>query len=614
MLILVCFNAHAISDRDSLINEVERVEPMFWWVGMKNPKLQLIVYGNKIANRNVSLNYPGVKLARVNKVENPDYVFLDLEISPTAKAGNFAIKFLGKTGPAVSYNYVLKHRDKSLNRIQGVTSKDLIYLIMPDRFSNGDKSNDVIAGMEETTLNRDSMYHRHGGDLQGIINHLGYLKDLGITTIWNTPEIENDQARTSYHGYAVTDHYKIDPRYGSNELYKTFVEKCHATGLKVIKDIVHNHIGSNHWLMRNLPFKDWVHQWPLFTRTTYRDQTLMDPYVSAADKKQMTDGWFDYHMPDLNHSNSYVQNYLTQNHIWWIEYAGIDGLRLDTYHYNDLKYMAEWALKIKAEFPRLSFFGETLVNSVVNQAFFTEGKTIGQPIDTHLPGVTDVQVKDGIYESLNGKFDWTTGVNRLYSVLANDFVYKNPLENVIFLDNHDMSRFYSMVGEDLEKFKSGIALLLTTRGIPQVYYGTEILMKNFSNPDGLVREDFKGGWKGDNENKFIAAGRKNDENEAFGFFKTLANYRKNNEVLQTGKLMQYVPENGIYVYFRYNKEKTIMVIVNSNGNDEIISTGRFSERLTGFTKAMNVITNENYNSISSFKLSSKNVLILELKK
>jgi glycosidase len=614
MLILVCFNAHAISDRDSLINEVERVEPMFWWVGMKNPKLQLIVYGNKIANRNVSLNYPGVKLARVNKVENPDYVFLDLEISPTAKAGNFAIKFLGKTGPAVSYNYVLKHRDKSLNRIQGVTSKDLIYLIMPDRFSNGDKSNDVIAGMEETTLNRDSMYHRHGGDLQGIINHLGYLKDLGITTIWNTPEIENDQARTSYHGYAVTDHYKIDPRYGSNELYKTFVEKCHATGLKVIKDIVHNHIGSNHWLMRNLPFKDWVHQWPLFTRTTYRDQTLMDPYVSAADKKQMTDGWFDYHMPDLNHSNSYVQNYLTQNHIWWIEYAGIDGLRLDTYHYNDLKYMAEWALKIKAEFPRLSFFGETLVNSVVNQAFFTGGKTIGQPIDTHLPGVTDVQVKDGIYESLNGKFDWTTGVNRLYSVLANDFVYKNPLENVIFLDNHDMSRFYSMVGEDLQKFKSGIALLLTTRGIPQVYYGTEILMKNFSNPDGLVREDFKGGWEGDNENKFIAAGRKNDENEAFGFFKKLANYRKNNEVLQTGKLMQYVPENGIYVYFRYNKEKTIMVIVNSNGNDEIISTGRFSERLTGFTKAMNVITNENYNSISSFKLSSKNVLILELKK
>jgi glycosidase len=392
------------------------------------------------------------------------------------------------------------------------------------------------------------------------------------------------------------------------------VEKCHATGLKVIKDIVHNHIGSNHWLMRNLPFKDWVHQWPSFTRTTYRDQTLMDPYVSAADKKQMTDGWFDYHMPDLNHSNSYVQNYLTQNHIWWIEYAGIDGLRLDTYHYNDLKYMADWALKIKAEFPRLSFFGETLVNSVVNQAFFTEGKTIGQPIDTHLPGVTDVQVKDGIYESLNGKFDWTTGVNRLYSVLANDFVYKNPLENVIFLDNHDMSRFYSMVGEDLEKFKSGIALLLTTRGIPQVYYGTEILMKNFSNPDGLVREDFKGGWEGDNENKFIAAGRKNDENEAFGFFKKLANYRKNNEVLQTGKLMQYVPENGIYVYFRYNKEKTIMVIVNSNGNDEIISTGRFSERLTGFTKAMNVITDENYNSISSFKLSSKNVLILELKK
>lgn len=614
VLMLISFNSYSVSDRDSVPKELERVEPMFWWVGMKNPKLQLIVYGNKISNRSIIINYPGVKLIRINKVENPNYVFLDLEISPLAKAGNFTIKFLRSTGQPVTYNYVLKNRDKSANRIQGVTSKDLIYLIMPDRFSNGDKTNDIIPGMEETTLNRDSMYYRHGGDLQGIINHLGYLKDLGITTIWNTPEIENDQPQASYHGYAATDHYKIDPRYGSNELYKTYVEKCHGMGLKVIKDIVHNHIGSKHWFMKNPPSKDWVHQWPSFTRTTYRDQTLMDPYASVADKKQMTDGWFDYHMPDLNHNNSYVQNYLTQNHIWWIEYAGIDGLRLDTYHYNDLKYMSDWALKIKAEFPRLSFFGETLVNSVISQAFFTGGKTIGQRIDTHLPGVTDVQVKEGIYETLNGKFEWITGVNRLYSVLSNDFVYQDPLENVIFLDNHDMSRFYSRVGENLQKFKSGIALLLTTRGIPQVYYGTEILMKNFSDPDGLVREDFKGGWEGDRENKFVAAGRKNEETEAFSFFKKLANYRKNNEVLQTGKLMQYAPENGIYVYFRYNKEKTVMVLVNSNENEEIVSTGRYSERINGFTKALNVITDENYHSINSFKLPPKNVLILELKK
>jgi glycosidase len=610
-LFFLCLFAKTL---DAQLADLERIEPMFWWTGMKNPKLQLIVHGNKIAEKNASLNYPEVKLIRVNKVENPNYVFLDLEISSSAKPGSFKINFSSKNGKAVDYTYVLKSRDKSPGRIQGVTSKDLIYLIMPDRFSNGDKTNDVIPGMEETTLNRDSMYYRHGGDIQGIINHLDYIKELGITTIWNTPELENDQPQASYHGYAVTDHYKIDPRYGTNELYKTFVEKCHAMGLKVIKDVVHNHIGSKHWLMKDMPFKDWIHQWPAFTKTTYRDHTLMDPYASAADKKLMTDGWFDFHMPDLNQSNPYVQNYLNQNHIWWIEYAGIDGLRLDTYPYNDLNYMADWALKMKAEFPRLSFFGETLVGSVINQAFFTGGKTINQKIDTHLPGITDVQVKDGIYETLNGKFDWTSGASRLYGVLANDFVYQDPMRNVIFMDNHDMHRYYSMIDEDIEKFMSGMAILLTMRGIPQVYYGTEILMKNFSRPDGMVREDFKGGWEGDTENKFTATGRTAAENEAFDFIKKLANYRKNNAVLQTGSMMQYVPEKGIYVYFRYNNQKTVMVIVNSNEQEVTLPSERFYERIKGLTKATDVITGTEYNSIQSFKLPPKKVLVFELKK
>jgi glycosidase len=340
----------------------------------------------------------------------------------------------------------------------------------------------------------------------------------------------------------------------------------------------------------------------------------MDPYASAADKKLMTDGWFDFHMPDLNQSNPYVQNYLNQNHIWWIEYAGIDGLRLDTYPYNDLNYMADWALKMKAEFPRLSFFGETLVGSVINQAFFTGGKTINQKIDTHLPGITDVQVKDGIYETLNGKFDWTSGASRLYGVLANDFVYQDPMRNVIFMDNHDMHRYYSMIDEDIEKFMSGMAILLTMRGIPQVYYGTEILMKNFSRPDGMVREDFKGGWEGDTENKFTATGRTAAENEAFDFIKKLANYRKNNAVLQTGSMMQYVPEKGVYVYFRYNNQKTVMVIVNSNEQEVTLPSERFYERIKGLTKATDVITGTDYNSIQSFKLPPKKVLVFELKK
>lgn len=593
---------------------IERIEPMNWWVGMKNPKLQLIVHGNNISQRNAALNYPGVKLIKVNKVENPNYLFLDLEISSTAKPGSFPITFSSKNEKPVSYKYELKARDKSSGRVQGVTSKDVIYLIMPDRFANGDKENDVVKGMQETTLNRDSMYYRHGGDIQGIINNLGYLKDLGITTIWCTPEIENDEPHASYHGYAVTDHYKIDPRYGTNELYKSYVQKCHSMGLKVIKDVVHNHIGSEHWIMKDMPMKDWVHQWPEYTQTTYKDQTIMDPYAAAADKKLMQDGWFDRHMPDLNQNNPYVQNYFTQNHIWWIEYAGIDGLRLDTYPYNDLAYMSDWARKIQAEFPKLSIFGETLVGSVVNQAFFTGGNTISQKINTHLPGVTDVQVKDGIYETLNGTFGWSSGVNRLYSVLANDFVYQDAWRNCIFLDNHDMSRFYSMVGENFDKFKSGMAMLLTTRGIPQIYYGTEVLMKNFSNPDGLVREDFKGGWSEDKVNKFTEKGRTSKENEAFNFVRRLARYRRDNPVLQTGRLMQYVPEKGIYVYFRYNNDKTVMVIVNSNDIEESVSTGRFSERMKGFTKAVNVITDAALSSLDNIQVPGTATLVLELRK
>ena len=594
------------------IPTLERIEPMFWWVGMNNPKLQLIVHGDKIAERTVAIDYPGLRLQKINKVENPNYLFLDLEIEPSAKAGKFPIVFSKNKAKNITYNYVLKERDKSPGRIQGVNSSDLIYLIMPDRFSNGDKSNDIVKGMRETTLNRDSMYYRHGGDLQGIINHLDYLKDLGITAIWNTPELENDMAQASYHGYAVTDHYKIDPRYGTNELYKRFVGESHRKGLKVIKDVVHNHVGTEHWFIKDMPMRDWVHQWEKHTQTTYKDQAVMDPYASQADRKRMLDGWFVPSMPDLNQSNPYVQNYLNQNHIWWIEYAGIDGLRLDTYPYNEPSYMADWAKKLKAEFPTLSIFGETLVNGVVNQAFFTQGSTVNKNFNTELPGITDVQIKDAIFETLNGKFEWTTGVNRLYSVLANDFIYQDPYRNVIFMDNHDMSRYYSIIGENFAKYKSGLTLLLTTRGIPQVYYGTELLMKNFSNPDGLVRMDFKGGWAEDKASKFSPKGRSEEENEAYNFFSKLANYRKNTPALQTGKLMQYVPENGVYVFFRYDNQKTIMVICNSNETESDLPTARFNERISNYKKAKDILTNENITNIETLRIPAQTTRVLEL--
>jgi glycosidase len=594
--------------------KLERVEPMFWWVGMHNPQLQLLVHGTDIAATDVQVNYPGVKLVKVNKVENPNYLFLDLEIARDTKAGKFPVVFTRGGKKKLQYIYELKNKETGTSRIQGISSKDLIYLLMPDRFANGDPKNDVIKEMRETKLNRDSMYYRHGGDIQGLINKLDYLKDLGVTAIWMTPEIENDMPLASYHGYAATDHYKIDPRYGTLELYKAYVDKAHEKGLKIVKDIVHNHMGTGHWFYTDMPMKDWVNRWPSYTQTSYRDEPVMDPHASEADKKKMLDGWFVPSMPDFNQRNPYVQNYLTQNHIWWIAYAGIDGLRLDTYPYNDPDYMKDWAQKIKAEFPGLSFFGETLVHTAAAQAYFTGGNTVSRGFDTELPGITDAVIKDAIYEALNGKPGWTDGIFRLYSAVAQDFLYQNADRNVVFMDNHDMSRFYSMVNEDLNKFKSGMTLLLTMRGIPQLYYGTEILMKNHYNPAGLVRSDFPGGWPGDKADKFTAAGRTAQENEAFNFVKTLASYRKNNPALQTGKMMQYVPENGMYIYFRYLPEggRTVMVIVNAEDKAKNLETSRFAERIGNAASARNIITGEKLNTLKTIAVPAKTTLILEL--
>lgn len=326
----------------------------------------------------------------------------------------------------------------------------------------------------------------------------------------------------------------------------------------------------------------------------------------------MLDGWFDRRMADINESNPYVQNYLTQNHIWWIEYAGVDGFRLDTYPYNDAAYMADWARKVKAEFPHFSIFGETLVWSVANQAYFTQGNTVNRGFDTQLPGITDSQMKDAIAEALNGKDGWTEGIGKLYSIVAQDFMYQDPTRNVVFLDNHDMSRFLSVVNEDFDKYKAGMAMLLTMRGIPQMYYGDEILMKNYSNPDGLVRLDFPGGWTGDKADKFTANGRTAKENEAFNYVKAIATYRKNTLALQTGKMMQYIPQNGIYVYFRYDAQKTVMIAYNSDTKVKTLATNRFTERMGGVTGGKNIVTGDALPSIQNVTIPGKTTLVIEL--
>ena len=618
LLVGYCTIQWGQAQQKSGLAALDKVQPMSWWVDMVDSSLQLLVHGKNISERTVKIDYPGLRVFAVHRVENPNYLFIDLVITKGTKPGDFDIEFQKKGVASLKYNYQLAIPSRDTGRIQGVSDKDLIYLVMPDRFSNGDTSNDKVIGMKEQSLNRDSMYERHGGDLQGLMNHLDYLKDLGITAIWTTPMIENDMTKASYHGYAATDLYRIDPRYGTNEQYKEYVEKAHSLGLKVIKDVVHNHIGSEGWIMEDLPMKDWVHQWPSYTNSSYRDQPVMDIHKSKADKKIMLDGWFVPTMPDLNQSNPYVARYLLQNHIWWIEYAGIDGLRLDTYPYNDPQFMADWASAILTQFPRLSIFGETLVSTPAEQAFFTGGNTVNRGMDTHLPGVTDAALKDAIYGFLNGNEGWVEGSNKLYAILSLDFLYKHPELNVVFLDNHDMSRFYSMVGEDINKYKQGLGILLTMRGIPQVYYGTEILMKNFSDPDGKVREDFPGGWNTDSLNKFTKEGRTQRENEAFDFFRTLARFRGQSPALQSGRLMQFVPEDKIYVYFRYmdndpNADE-VMVIVNKNDTQKTLNTSRFSERIEGYSNAKDIISGKEVGLNDSLELAPNSITILNLKK
>jgi len=591
---------------------IQRVEPLNWWVGMENPTLQLVVYGPQIGKSEVQVDNKGIELLRVNRTENPNYLFLDVKITAAAQPGWSTFTF-SQGKKKLTYRYELKKRDQRV-KAQGVTSEDLIYLIMPDRFANGNKANDQVKGMLDMSLNRDSMYLRHGGDLEGVISKLDYLQDLGVTSVWMTPVLTNDMPLASYHGYANTETYHVDPRFGSNDTYVQLGEQLHKRRMKLIFDVVPNHIGSYHWTVKDKPMADWLNEWPEYTQTSYKDQTVFDPYASAADKKKMVKGWFVPTMPDMNQQNPYVQNYLTQSHIWWIETAAIDGFRIDTYPYNDLDFMGKWTDRIQKEYPNFTFFGETWVHGVANQAYFLGGKRVGQAVDSKLMGVTDFQLNYAIGDALNQKSEWTAGANKLYTTLASDYQYPQPQQNVIFLDNHDKDRFFSVVGENVQKYKSAMAWLLTTRGIPQLYYGAEILMKNFSNPDGLLREDFQGGFAGDKKDKFTVAGRTEAEQEMWSFVRTLANYRKQHPVLQSGKTMQYVPEDGVYVYFRYNDQQTVMVMMNCNDQEKEVKLDRFAERNAKAKGYVDVISQQALKPTDhKIKLAAYETKVLDLK-
>ena len=598
-----------------------KVYPSSWWVGMKNPHLQLMIHGNNIGKASYKLEYPGVRLDSSFRVINPNYLFLNLTISPDAKPGIIKINF--NAG-----NYILKFAldqrapGKGITYAKGINSSDFIYLLMPDRFSNGDPNNDHYANMLDTVADRNNPLARHGGDLQGIINHLDYFQQLGVTALWLTPVLENDMPLekepngwlSGYHGYWFTDHYEIDKRFGGKEAYLKLVSAAHARGLKIIQDAVYNHIGAAHWIMSDPPSEDWINRWPAYQGTNHREQAVFDIHGSAKDKEVMEAGWFVPHLPDLNLRNHLLATYLIQQAIWMTQEFQLDGWRVDTYKYCDPVFLNNLNAALENEFPKITSFGEATVNTVAAGAYFCKNN-LNVSWKSNLTGILDFPVCYAMLEATKKNYGWTDGVNRLYTTLAEDMLYQNPMNNCIFLDNHDMDRFYSVIGEDWSTFKMGIGLLLTERGVPHLYYGTEILMKNFKNPsDAMVREDFPGGFAGDPKNKFLSSGRTESENLAFDYVSKLANFRKTSTALGSGSLMQFIPSKGVYVYFRYDKQQTILCALNSDTVSANLNFEDYSERTKGFETATDIITGTNYPASEKMILPPRSITILELKK
>jgi neopullulanase len=601
----------AVAQKKKAGQDFLHVEPAFWWTGMKNPNVQILFHSKEdLTGFTAEVNAPAVSLKEVKKVENPHYLFLTLDIT-NAKPGIIPITF--KQGKrTITHNYELKSKSTDKNRIQGFSPADVMYLIMPDRFANGDLANDSVPGMYQGA-NRKISNARHGGDIKGISDHLDYIKDLGVTALWLNPVLENNQKRESYHGYAITDLYKVDRRFGTNDDYVNFINKCHGNGLKVIQDMVMNHIGNEHWLMHDMPEKTWVHQFPQFTRSNYRGSVISDPYKSKYDEKLMSDGWFDTTMPDVDQTNPLFATYLIQNTLWWIEYAGLDGIRMDTYPYPDKDFMARWARAVFEEYPSFNIVGEAWVNYIPTTAYWQKDMVNNDKYQSNLPSVTDFAFCSAVPQALHEQGGWDTGMSRLYNLLAQDFIYPNANGNLTFVDNHDMTRFFLSCGKDLNKFKLGLAFLLTTRGIPQLYYGTELLMDGDGGHHPNVRKTVPGGWKGDQVNSFTAEGRTREQNEAFNYLRTLLNYRKSQPALHNGKLTHYIPEDNIYVYFRSTKQSTVMVILNGNTTERDLNTARFRENIGASTSGRDIISGSDIADLKTIKVAPQAAMVIELR-
>lgn len=594
------------------VMEIDRIAPNFWWSGMKNPELQIMLYGKNIATSAVSVTGKNIVLKETVRQDSPNYLFLYLDLTD-APAQTFDIVLTqGKKKTAVPYE--LKQRVRKGSDIQGFTSEDVLYLIMPDRFANGNPGNDIVEGMLEKKIDRNDPFARHGGDLAGIANHLDYIADLGVTAIWLNPTQENDMPSGSYHGYAITDYYQIDRRFGTNEEFKTLVDQAHSKGLKVVMDMIFNHCGSENYLFRDKPSKEWFNFHSEYVQTSFKTASVMDVHASQYEKKIATDGWFTQVMPDLNQRNRHVARYLIQSSIWWIEYAGINGIRQDTHPYADYDFMSQWCKEVLDEYPYFNIVGETWLNSNVLVSYWQKDSKLAAPKNSNLPTVMDFPLQGLMNQAFDEETtEWAGGLYKLYDYQTQDLVYANPMNLLTFLDNHDTSRFATTdeKAENLTRYKQAITFLLTTRGIPQIYYGTEILMTGDKGKgDGDLRKDFPGGWQDDTTENFTANGRTAMQNEAFDFTRKLLNWRKGNDVLGKGSLKHYSIQSGTYVYERKYNGRSVVVMMNGTGQAQTLNLTPYREILPQ-AEAKDFLSGRTVTLGETLELQPREILLLE---
>ena len=592
----------------SYSQQIERIEPPFWWEGFKNTSLQLLIYGENISNLDFKIKSDIVELVSVEKAENPNYIFLNLEVNDKGISGDFDIDY-GEN--SIKYNINKKELD-SENHF-GFSSSDVLCLITPDRFINGDYTNDNHPDMLEKATR--GPWGRHGGDLKGINDNLNYLIDLGYTAIWLNPILENNMIKSSYHGYSTTDYYKVDPRFGSNEEFKNLTKKADKMGVKMVMDIIPNHSGSEHWFVKDPPFSNWLNFNNSYSQTTHRRQTVQDIHASEYDKKHFSDGWFVETMPDLNQKNKFMSTYLIQNAIWWIEYSGIKGYRVDTYPYADKNFMSDWTYEIMNEYPNFNIVGEEWSDTPIITSYWQAGKTNHDGYISYLPSLMDFPLQISFSEALNDEITWGKGFVKPYRTIAYDFLYGDPYNLVVFPDNHDMTRFLTQVDNDLNLFKMGLVFYTTVRGIPQFYYGTEVLMNSNDNPRShdVIRSEFPGGWKDHKVSALTGMGLTSDQIEFQNFFKRLLNWRKNNKVIHEGKFIHFTPKEQveIYSYFRILGDKIVWTIFNRKEETQTIKLEKYQEVLKGKSKGYDVI-NDKTIDLSNLKISPKSALIIEI--